>query len=67
MSENSNEKEVKISLSQFVKIETTLALVSENLEDKINENKKLQSKANTVLKMLTEIREKHGLSAADGY
>ncbi len=67
MSENSNEKEVKISLSQFVKIETTLALVSENLEDKINDNKKLQSKANTVLKMLTEIREKHGLSADDGY
>ena len=67
MSENSNEKEIKISLSQFVKIETTLASISENLENKINENKELQSNANTVLKMLTEIREKHGLSADDGY
>ena len=67
MSENSNEKEIKISLSQFVKIETTLASISENLENKINENKELQSNANTVLKMLTEIREKNGLGADEGY
>lgn len=67
MSENSNEKEIKISLSQFVKIETTLASVSDNLETKINKNKELQSNANTVLKMLTEIREKQGLGTDEGY
>ncbi len=67
MSENSNEIEIIISLSQFVKIETSLASVSENLENKINKSKELQSNTNTVLKMLTEIREKNGLSTDDGY
>jgi len=67
MSENSDEIEITMFLSQFVKIETTLSSVSEYLENKINENKELQSYPNTVLKMLTEIREKHGLSAEDGY
>ena len=67
MSENNADKQITMSLSEFVKIESTLASFSESLEVTMVDDKKSSENANTVLGMLSEIRKKNDLCAEDGY
>ena len=64
MSEN---QEIKISLSQLIKIETALGSFSEKFELSLIENKKSLDEANKITEMLSQIRKDHDLEPEDGY
>lgn len=62
-----DKKEIKISLSQLIVIESFLASHSVDLETKMDDDKKSYKQANTILEMIIDIRKQNGLCAEDGY